>query len=420
MHKQKNILIINYHFPPFPGVGGRRWAKFSKYLAKKDFLVYVIAAKNPYSKTSAWGNDIIYENIKVTYLPNKYPKIFLKNISSLNDKITYRFFLTLLKASTKGTIYDLALYWEKVLYNEMVKIIEANKIKNIIATGAPFRVLYYVSKLKKEYSDINIISDFRDPWIESEAYGMLELSKKRLDYEKMMEETVIAQSNKIITPCPEITKLLRDKYPNNKNKILSILHAFDEDYSHINTTTKVKNDNKMRFIYGGTLDYIGLERYIFELIKALKEIKINYSEKYNRLSFTFYTNTKKFTKLVAGNGLEKIIHFRELIPHNEFVNEAMKSDFLIMLNNYPDVFRTKFYDYLPFKKMLVVIADTGRVSDYITENKIGYHVKPGTIYEDILNLVNEFDKGNTNFNNKFNINQFSYSNITNKLIELFI
>jgi hypothetical protein len=48
LNSEKTILIICYGFPPFPGIGGRRWAKFSKYLSSYGFNINVIASKNPF------------------------------------------------------------------------------------------------------------------------------------------------------------------------------------------------------------------------------------------------------------------------------------------------------------------------------------------------------------------------------------
>ena len=72
---KKQVLIISFVFPPYPGIGGRRWAKFSKYLTELETEVFVLASENPFSTKSEWTKDI--ENSNVKRLPLKYPKALI-------------------------------------------------------------------------------------------------------------------------------------------------------------------------------------------------------------------------------------------------------------------------------------------------------------------------------------------------------
>ena len=59
------ILIVCYSFPPHPGIGGRRWAKFSKSLSLKGYDIFVVGAKNIYDEASSWSKDVDEEKIKL-------------------------------------------------------------------------------------------------------------------------------------------------------------------------------------------------------------------------------------------------------------------------------------------------------------------------------------------------------------------
>jgi hypothetical protein len=60
----KKVLIVSYIFPPKSGIGGRRWAKFSKYLNRMDIDIKVLTfQKKNDSNFSNWSKDIVeYEN----------------------------------------------------------------------------------------------------------------------------------------------------------------------------------------------------------------------------------------------------------------------------------------------------------------------------------------------------------------------
>ena len=72
--KSKRVIILCYGFPPNTGIGGRRWAKFAKYLAKKSWQVEVVCKKNTSAKISTWENDVAQENIRRHFIKSNYPK----------------------------------------------------------------------------------------------------------------------------------------------------------------------------------------------------------------------------------------------------------------------------------------------------------------------------------------------------------
>ncbi|MBL7882701.1 MAG: hypothetical protein JNL69_01425, partial [Bacteroidia bacterium] len=163
----KHILLISYVFPPYPGIGGRRWAKFAKYLAKNGYTVHVICAKNPFKEVSLFMDDVANNsNIKIYPISGMYPKVLQKQSSfSIFDKLMYRFWKFFLQIIVKGSIYDKAIFWKKKMLKISTEVILENKIENIIVTGAPFRSVFYAADFKRRFAKINLIIDYRDPWV---------------------------------------------------------------------------------------------------------------------------------------------------------------------------------------------------------------------------------------------------------------
>ena len=86
----KKILIVTHIFPPTPGIGGRRWAKFAKYLSKTGNEVSVISAENHSIEKSQWEKDVLDSGIQVHRLPLLYPEILGTNPNSVFQKLHYK------------------------------------------------------------------------------------------------------------------------------------------------------------------------------------------------------------------------------------------------------------------------------------------------------------------------------------------
>jgi hypothetical protein len=78
-----DILIIAYKFPPMGGIGTRRWAKFSKYLARKGYKVHILTINYPYIDKMNWYKDIADEKkIIIHRVKPCYPLALLKEYNS--------------------------------------------------------------------------------------------------------------------------------------------------------------------------------------------------------------------------------------------------------------------------------------------------------------------------------------------------
>ena len=111
-----NVLIISHYFPPVPGVGGRRWAKFVKYLSRIDGIqVDVISGKNTVKDvSSSFEKELKGANFNHTVLPSNYPSYleFLEFVKpSLWGKIMFRVQLRTLKKRVKGNYWDFSVLW---------------------------------------------------------------------------------------------------------------------------------------------------------------------------------------------------------------------------------------------------------------------------------------------------------------------
>ncbi len=289
---KKKILLICYSFPPYPGIGGRRWAKFAKYLARNGNEFFVISQMNKSGKVSEWTSDIKHKNIKLYPQDVFYPQVLNSYPTSFIKKIEYRFWILVFKLLSNGMLYDRSFFWKKTIFHKVKGIIEENGICNIIVTGPPFHYMYFVSELKKRNPQLNLMLDFRDPWIDNSTFmGIDLLSKRRLENEQKHEKIAIEAADVVFAANEYYTGLLKKKYDKIHTKFHTIPNGLDlEEYSEL----KVKDgeNTDINFVLAGSL-YNSTEYVVKPLIDYLKMLKVSNPGLYKRLKFYFYGNVDK-------------------------------------------------------------------------------------------------------------------------------
>jgi len=92
---ENKVLIISHTFPPAAGVGGRRWAKYSKYLNQNSITPYILTSEST-SNDSLWKDDI--KEIKnIFFYKNFFPNVISKTQLNFFDKILYMLAVLFLK-----------------------------------------------------------------------------------------------------------------------------------------------------------------------------------------------------------------------------------------------------------------------------------------------------------------------------------
>ena len=150
------ILIISYFFPPNPGIGGRRWAKFAKYFLKMGVDVIVITTKPYPNSSSNWDKDTeqLYKEKRVVFVDKTQHSVFSGDkLLKIQDKLLYRILLPILKIITKGNYWDPSAKWGKKILPQVERLI-LDGYTNIVATGGPFTYLNDLFSLKDKYKNI--------------------------------------------------------------------------------------------------------------------------------------------------------------------------------------------------------------------------------------------------------------------------
>ncbi len=409
------VLIINHGFPPNPGIGGRRWAKFAKYLALKGVEVHAVYAKPKQGHAvSSWTEDVRQPNIFHHPLPRLYPFDFSPK-PSLRARLVFQFWRLYFRLFSKKRMFDEAVFWEEQLIRKSSDLIKRKKIPNVIVSGAPFYLFEYAAKLKKKFPDLNLIADYRDPWIGAKNYGMESLSESRLAYEKALQREAAECFNWIVAPNDFLLQKIQATIPEKPHEAFRALsHVYDPDdlpsiHEHPKTSDSIE------IVYGGSIS-VGTDPFLHELKQALDDLQVSKPELYQRLNISFYTS--------EGYLLENFLAHRKVFhvykPIGNLIFEKIKqADFCLILlaEETKNYLITKFAEYGTLKTPFFFIGADGFASDFIKENKLGISLAGSK------NFSEDFSKAlvaQATFNPNYDPSQFEASKVTEQLTALFV
>jgi glycosyltransferase involved in cell wall biosynthesis len=416
----KNILIICYSFPPNPGVGGRRWAKFAKYLSKNNYNVHVVSNFNTSQKISEWVKDVKLDDITIHEQQVFYPNIFNAVPKTVFEKFNYRFWLVFFKLFSKGSLYDKSFFWKHTVSKNVKKLIIDNEIKNVVVTGPPFRLLYFTALLKDELKNLNLIVDLRDPWTDNTSFfGFDTISPARMNFEKKMEKEVMLRANYVVSVNDYLTQIFKGKYPILKDKFITIFNGYDPDEIIVSDEVKNSKKDSIDFILTGSL-YPDLEYVFLPFLKFLKNNE--HSEFLKKVTFHFYGqidyNLEKVIKQYDLSSV-KLHGFQKM----DLVKQKVaQSDFCMMFTspNHASNFNTKFYEYISMKKPIIHFSNDGDITDVIVKNRLGFAVRPNSFNEDFEKVLNQIKSNDFNYNYDYDMKAFDIRHLTKEIEKLFI
>jgi len=412
----KKILIISYTFPPTPGIGGRRWAKFSKELIaeKHDVKVITFSSGLETGNSSEWTKDIVTYKDKINYHPSHYPK-WLVAPHSFVDKIMYRLSLLYVKLFAKGNYYDRASFLREKVMKEVQEYIN-NGYNNIIVTCAPFKLAYWVSEIIADNPTTNFIVDFRDPWANNlTAYGFNEMSQNRIDFEKNAEKTVVTKFNKVFVVANEMKNYFVKTYhlPNDKIEVIS--NGFDvDDFVNISNTEsdfRFSNNPKKKVVFTGTF-----YDNSFYLLKELTEVLNTNKLLKDSFEFHFFGTMSHVAKKLVQQNSENLC-FHGNVKLNEVYKVIRLADFcsLFLTDDITYSLSTKFLEYLSQNKQILVFSKGGATGTFVESNHIGFSINAKQMEEKLTNCLFNFEDKQAQ--SSFAIQDYNIKNLTKKIVD---
>ena len=412
----KHILLICYTFPPNPGIGGRRWAKFSKFLTKENYSIDVFNAKLIDNYKSLWLKDVENNAAITIYSHLFFLQKLIVNPVSFTQKVFKRLIFSICQF-LKINPNIITSFPNRKIYKAVEQHVTKNNIQTVIVSGDPY-LFYYTSKLKKKIN-FNLILDYRDLWNDHSFYGKnIRFTKKQKRFFEFAENYAVNNCDTILFVDKGLESIVKKRITNTTIKTYVLHNGFDEsDYDPIIKKNNYNNDD-LKLIFAGNISS-DVNEIFTNFLNSFYKLSIDNINLYNKITIEIISNIDaQLLDDIKQLGLKNVFCNNTILPFEQYKKHVLKKDIgLIHLSNeYKNSFATKFGDFLNLDLFIVSIGYRGDFAEFIESNKIGLHY-------DMNSDSSFFEKLNSAFLTRKKIdnallNTFNLQNITTKLIEI--
>jgi glycosyltransferase involved in cell wall biosynthesis len=373
------ILILAYDFPPNLSIGGQRPWYWAKYL--NEHGVYPIIVTRHWEASLRSAADCVkpsasqavqdlrqdtHRIIRIPFNPGLRDRIFLKYGDSKRKWIRKVLsFVMTIGESLFPRIGD-----KYFLYREVKQRIASLHVDAIMATGEPFVLHSYASRLGKQFN-LPVVLDYRDGWTTNQENKSLSFAEQLIHLSHRFSERKNLTSASLVTAAsPSYLKNISTDLMKTERSAV-IYNGYDEEVANHIKPSGV--NSTFTIAYAGRLyDYQRLESFleglrIFLTHHAGAKIKVVF------YGMSFYPEMVKRVKRFHQT-LEDHLVFTERIAYSRLMQSLHSADALLLLSAPgADWLSAKTFDYLPHKKpILLVEGDQGVLERILEETSLGF------------------------------------------------
>ena len=426
---KKRILLISYHFPPSPAVGGLRIAGFARHLPFYGWEPCVLTIPENYVQNPDHDRLHGLKGLKILRAPTlpgmlqTYLKLKALYVSLMRGKkvsvsdLEYEYSMagsnTINKSNNtqkrlKNFLFSLLTLpdgernWLIPGFLTALREIRRTGIKAILTSSPPHSV-QLIGLLLKKLCNIYWIADFRDPWINPTKKIDCRKNNFLVTIENIIENNVITNADKVLTTNEMFTEALRDSYSQyDSKKFITLPNGYDSEPS--GNPWKAEKYEPFTITHTGTL-YIGrTPEPVFSAVKSLiSEQKIGKKDlRIKLVGFSDIVNGKPVKDISSKHGLDDVVELSGQVSYPKSLEIIRRSHLALLLApNQPYQVPAKTFDYIGCGTPILALADHGATSRLIESTGTGKVYHPSDI-EGIKTFIyesykkREFTAGITN------------------------
>jgi glycosyltransferase involved in cell wall biosynthesis len=349
----EKLLIITYDMIPCTRHWGgcQRMFFLAEHLQHKGYDVSVFHSLK--SNTGTFGKVIHFNGIpagfksgfiqsfvnsrnKTDKTNRKRNKNSLPGLLSKLAENTIRFIDSILFNEPNPGMGFISNLWIRSASGPILEYIGKNEIRTIIISGPPFGTFSIVPKIKKNYPDVKVVLDYRDPW---------NLWNNRKGPAYFKERKIARLADRIIVTNGPLKGSMAGKLKIEPKKIEVISNGYSEiDWETIKAKAG-KNKKRMVISHIGSMNFHGY-RNPSGILSALEDFPARDEILLQFIGIDQDETTKTLSKKFGGS-----IRFLPKVPHRESLSEMLDSDVLLLVHTTTDVsarylVSAKLYDYI--------------------------------------------------------------------------
>jgi hypothetical protein len=388
----KKLLILAYDFHPYVSVGGLRPYNWHRYLMEFGIEPIVITRQwanthgNHLDYISPGTSPIVIEEksergtiYRTPYHPNLSNRLLLKHGDS-----RYRFIRKMISGYYEFAQFLFPVGPKAGLYDFARDYLKKNKVDAIIATGDPFVLFSYASKLSKEF-DIPWIADYRDTWVQDKTRSGNRFTK---GWNSFFERRFLRNAKKISTVSTFIMKQLQQNLPDKDYEI--ILNGFNPDVMYSASEIEQKHE-VFTISFAGTI-------YKWHPIQSFLKVCNDLIEqkKIDRMKLQFYgINNASEIQQTIQNKFPALIDHISIFPkteNEELVKKLAESNAFLLFNDY-SILGTKIFTYIGIKRKIILCYSEDKEAIELKKNYYNLQEFESESKQLQANLLHDTDSG---------------------------
>lgn len=390
---KKKILLVSYHFPPSPAVGGIRIFNFARNLPAFGFRTSVLTVDDRYhdkldaSRIEEIRGIEVIKTLKTPKLSRAYTglKSLVTKGSPGKKSIPSPAPAGSAGAAGEGLAKRLRRYarafltlpdgernWVLPAVLSGLRIIRRDGIECVLTSCPPYSV-HLIGLYLKTLTGVKWIADFRDPWMTTGSKRLYQTCALSLGIERWIERQVIRRSDMALFNTSNLRDAYRKRYSAEpERKFVYVPNGYDP--TAFSRYRGLEMFPEFTITYTGSL-YLGrTPEPVFSAIKALiDEGRIGPQElKLKLIGQCSTIGGRPARTVIDSYGLAPMVEVMDAVPYSVAVETIGRSHLALLLApEQPYQIPAKVYDYIGAGVRILAIAGEGATADFVETNGAG-------------------------------------------------
>lgn len=320
-----DLLLVSFYYPPYPGVGSRRWGFLSRFFAENGYAVAVLTSplssgKETTPEPAGHENLTVYTVAAPSWRPPHIPRL-----PFIEEWFT----------------------WQRTFRQSLERLIRQEHPRLLVFTGGPFFSFTMAPGLGKRFH-IPYWLDFRDAW-DLGSHGSLRFSAPLVRY---LERRAVRNARIITDVTKEMAALRRVDFPNLPSEHFQVLENGFEG-SPITPSSSTHPDTVLRLgIWGKFSSYHSDHPSI--LVAAIAELVAKIPIEIHH--FGTAGEEKALAEAAARYSLSKVLHFHSYCDYEAGLAFLATMDIMVVNHRSPLLVGTKVFDAIRINRPILALC----------------------------------------------------------------